>query len=530
MSPPSAGVAPVAGRPQLGARSPQALDESALALPPAFELRQASARLGERLLATDLAIAHGDAHRFFAGDDRELELQRLDGPPRVLDRGRHGVLADGHARAGRVEQAHGLVGELAVGDVPVRERDRRDDRLVEQVDAVMGAHRPGDVAHHDDGLLLGGLLDGDDLEAPRERRVLLDVLLVLGPGGRGDGAERAARQGGLEQVRRVARARGAARADQRVRLVDEEDDRLGRRLHLLDDLPQAVLELALHPGAGLEQPQIERPERHVLEGRRHVAARDPVGEPLDDGRLADARFAREDRVVLPPAHQDVDHLADLVLAPHDRIELLLAGPLGQVDGELRERLLLAHRGGRDRLGALRSLRGGGGLLLRRSGDDRRELVGELVGVDLQKLARDGREHVAQVRRLDHAEDRVTHAHPRLAELEARVQPALLHRLLDVDRQVTDGGRPARQAIEGLEQVAGDAPRIELEVPRDPVQVRVGLLEDLMEPVRQLHVRVASHLAEDCGAFEGAVAELVELSEERSAADVGHGRRDPLSGF
>ena len=394
---------------------------------------------------------------------------------------------------------------------------------------MVGAHRAGHVPHHDDGLLLGGLLDGDDLKAPRERRVLLDVLLVLGPGRRRDGPQGAARQGGLEQVRRVARPRGAARADERVRLVDEEDDRLGRRLHLLDHLPQAVLELALHPRARLEKPQIERAERDFFQSGGYVAARDPVRQPLDDGRLADTGLAREDGVVLPAAHQDVDHLADLVLAAHDRVELLLAGALGQVDRELRERLLLAHGGGRDRLGPLRRRARGGRLLLGRSREDLRELVGQDVRVDLQELARHGREDVPEVRRLDHPDDCVPDAHARLAVLQARVEPALLDGFLDMDGEVADGGRAPRQPVERLEQVAGDPPGVELEVPRDPVQVRIGLLEHLMEPVRQLHVRIPPHLAEDGGALEGAVPELVELSEERCAADVGHGEGDSLRG-
>ncbi len=294
---------------------------------------------------------------------------------------------------------------------------------------------------------------------------------------------------------------------------------------LIDDLTEAVLELPPHSGARLEQPQIERPQRNVFQRGGHVAARDPVRQSLDDGRLADARLAREDGVVLPPAHQDVDHLADLVLASHDRVELLFACALRQIDGELRERLLLAHRGGRDRLGALGRGDRGGRLLLGRSREDRRKLLGQIVRVDLQELARDGREDVTEVRRLDHPDDGVPDAHSRLPVLQARIEPAPLDGLFDVDRQVAYGGRPARQAVERLEQVACDAPRVELEVPRDPVQVRVGLLEYLVKPVRQLHVRVAPHLAKDGGAFEGAVAKLVELSEERGAADVGHGEGD-----
>ena len=61
----------------------------------------------------------------------------------------------------------------------------------------------------------------------------------------------------LQKVGRVARSGGAARADQRVRLVDEEDDRRRRVLHLVDDGAEALLELALHGRAGLHEADVQ---------------------------------------------------------------------------------------------------------------------------------------------------------------------------------------------------------------------------------------------------------------------------------
>ena len=244
-------------------------------------------------------------------------------------------------------------------------------------------------------LLLARLGDLHDLEAPRQRRILLDVLLVFRPGRGGDRAQRAARQRRLQQVGRIARARRAAGADQRVRFVDEQDDRLRRRLHFVDHLPQAVLELALHAGAGLQQPDVEREQRHVLQRRRHVAAREPQREAFDDGGLADAGFAGENRIVLPPAHQDVDDLPDLLVAAGDRIDLPLARALGEIGGELLQRLLLAHlrrRHGAARLAGRGHRRpvGGRQRVLRRSLDDLRQIVGQRVGLDLIELPRDRR--------------------------------------------------------------------------------------------------------------------------------------------
>ena len=70
---------------------------------------------------------------------------------------------------------------------------------------------------------------------------------------------------------------------------------------------------------------------------------DPLGQPLDDGGLADAGLADQDRVVLGPAGEDLDHPLDLGLAADDRVELALARELGEIAGEFVE-----HRG----LGAL----------------------------------------------------------------------------------------------------------------------------------------------------------------------------------
>ena len=68
----------------------------------------------------------------------------------------------------------------------------------------------------------------DGLEAALERGVLLDVLAVLVERGRADRAQLAAGEHRLEQVGGVDRALGGAGADDRVQLVDEEDDRAAR--------------------------------------------------------------------------------------------------------------------------------------------------------------------------------------------------------------------------------------------------------------------------------------------------------------
>ena len=244
------------------------------------------------------------------------------------------------ARAARcVEQIDRLVRQLAPADVAARQRDRGAHRLVLDDDAVRLLEPPGEAADHQRRDLDRRLLHLHGLEAALERGVLFEVLLVLGPRRRRDGAELAARERGLEEVRRVAAALRTAGADEGVRLVDEEDDRLGRGLHLGDDALESVLELALHARAGLESAEVEREDVHVLQLLGDVALGDREGEPLDERRLSDAGLADDDGVVLAPADEDVDDAADLRLAPEDGVEPALLRALREVGGEAGERPL-----------------------------------------------------------------------------------------------------------------------------------------------------------------------------------------------
>ena len=141
---------------------------------------------------------------------------------------------------------------------------------------------------------------------------------------------------------------------------------LRRGLDFVDHRLQPVLEFALDAGAGLQQAEVERAEGDVLQGRRHVAGGDAQREAFDDGGLAHARFAGEDRVVLAAAGEDIDDLADFAVAAQDGIDLAAAGPGGEVDGELVERRRFRGAGRRAGTASPRSSDGrrGGGFQLR----------------------------------------------------------------------------------------------------------------------------------------------------------------------
>ena len=112
---------------------------------------------------------------------------------------------------------------------------------------------------------------------------------------------------------------------------------------LVDHGLQSLLELAAVLRAGDHAGQVERDDALAREGLGHVVVHDPLGDALDDRGLADAGVADQHRVVLRAPREDLDRLLDLVGAADHRIELPLAGLLGQVAAVLVERLRRARR-------------------------------------------------------------------------------------------------------------------------------------------------------------------------------------------
>ena len=214
----------------------------------------------------------------------------------------------------------------------MRQFRRRHDGRIGDLHAMVQLVAFLQAAQDGDGGLHVGLVHQHLLEAPFQRGVLLDVLVVFVQRGRAHAMQFAARQRGLEHVAGVHGALGLAGAHHGVQLVDE-DDGLARMLgQFLQHGLEAFLELAPVLGTGQQPGQVQRQDALALEGFRHLAVDDALGQALDDRGLAHAGFADQHRVVLGAPLQDLDGAADLVVAPDHRVELALAGTGGQVQG------------------------------------------------------------------------------------------------------------------------------------------------------------------------------------------------------
>ncbi len=192
--------------------------------------------------------------------------------------------------------------------------------------------------------------DLDRLEAPLECGVLLEVLAVLVERRRTDGLQLAAGQHRLQDRRRVDGTLGRTGTDQRVQLVDEQDD-VAAGADLLEHLLQPLFEVTAVAAAGDERAEVEGVKLLVLQRLGHLALDDGLGQALDDGGLAHAGLADQHRVVLGAPRQHLHDPLDFLLAPDDRVELRLARRLRQVAAEL-----VKHE--RRRLGALSWAAGG----------------------------------------------------------------------------------------------------------------------------------------------------------------------------
>ena len=153
----------------------------------------------------------------------------------------------------------------------------------------------------------------------------------------------ATREHRLQHVGRIDGAFGRPGPDDRVQLVDEQDDLTLARGDLLEDGLETLLELTPVLRAGEERADVELEDPLVLEALGHVAAHDALRQPLDDGGLADARLTDEHRVVLRTPREDLDDASDLLVAADDGIDLVLASKVGDVAPVLVERLVLPFR-------------------------------------------------------------------------------------------------------------------------------------------------------------------------------------------
>src|SRR4051794_34159618 len=365
--------------------------------------------------------------------------------------------ADAQPGARLVDEVDRLVRQEAVVDVAVGHVGRCDERRVGDRHAVVSLVAVTQTLEDLDRVRERRLHHLDGLEAPLEGRVLLDVLAVLVERRRTDRLQLTTGQHRLEDRGGVDGALGGTRTDERVDLVDEDDD-VAAGADLLEDLLEPLLEVTAVAATGHERPEVEGVELLVLEGLGHLALDDVLGETLDDGGLADAGLTDEDRVVLRAAGQHLHDPLDLFLTSDDRVELALPGSLREVATELVE-----HEGARGRPLGLALSHTGAGLLAALAtlvaGEQLDDLLADLVELRAELDEDLGGDALALA---DQAEQDVLGADVAVAELE-RLAERVLEDLLRAGREGNVAGRGLLPLADDLLDLGPD--RFERDVER-----------------------------------------------------------------
>ena len=199
---------------------------------------------------------------------RALDLELHDAALDFVDLLRHRVDLDAQPRRGFVDQIDRLVGEEAVADVAMRERRRGDDRVVGDAHAVVRLVALLEAAQDGDGAL--------DVGSPtytgwkrRSSAASFSTCLrysssVVAPTTRS--SPRASI--GLSMLPASIEPSALPGADERVQLVDEDDELPFGVGDLLEHGLEPLLELAAELGAGDQRAEVERDEPLVLERSR----------------------------------------------------------------------------------------------------------------------------------------------------------------------------------------------------------------------------------------------------------------------
>src|SRR5690606_34888078 len=131
-------------------------------------------------------------------------------------------------------------------------------------------------------------------------------------------------------IRGVHGTFGRAGADQRVQLVDEQDDAARALLDLFQHRLQAVFEFAAVLGTSNHTGQVERQDALVFQRLGHVAVRAAVRDTFRDRGLPDTLFADHQGVVLRSSAKHLSFWPYRFLAFDHRLDPAASGEAGAV--------------------------------------------------------------------------------------------------------------------------------------------------------------------------------------------------------
>ncbi len=197
-------------------------DAALFVLPLRFHLRKAVALIGQLLLQIGQMRRRDGIGFLFQCGFFDFQLHDLSG--NLVHFGRHGIHFRADHCTGFVYEVDRLIRQETVGDIAVREGRCRDQRRIVNLDAVIDLVALLQTSEDRDCILDGRLTDLHRLEAAFQCGILFDIFAVFIERCRTDAVQLAACEHRLQQIAGIHRAVGLARADDRMQLINEQQD------------------------------------------------------------------------------------------------------------------------------------------------------------------------------------------------------------------------------------------------------------------------------------------------------------------
>ena len=226
-----------------------------------------------------------------------------------------------------VDQVDRFVRQETVGDIPLGQHHRPPQNLVRNRDGVEFLVVMLDALQHFHRLVHRRLVYRDRLEAALQSGILFDILAVFVQRGCADDLHFAARQRGLEDVRRIDASLRFSRADDVVHLVDDKN-RISNLAHLAEKPENAGFELPAELRSRNKSGHVDQINFLSAQFVRDISRRNADGKRLGNRGLSDTRLADQAGIVLLPAAENLNHARQFPVTPDDVVELSFPRKVG----------------------------------------------------------------------------------------------------------------------------------------------------------------------------------------------------------
>ena len=235
----------------------------------------------------------------------------------------------GQAGSGLIQKIDGLIRQIAVRDITLRQQNNAAQKRIRNCDPVELLVVMLDSLQHLYRFRHRRFIDGHRLEAALQGGVLFDIFAVLVECGGTDDLDLSAGKRRLEDICGIHASLRFAGSDNVMDLVDHKNG-VSDLADLIQQTENTGLKLSSELRSGNKRRHVQEIDLLILQLIRYISCNDAESKCFCNCRFSDARFANQARVVLLAATKDLDHAHQFTLASNDAVQLSISCILCQI--------------------------------------------------------------------------------------------------------------------------------------------------------------------------------------------------------